>query len=372
MECKQARDLLSLFLDDELGKDTRESLQEHLHECLRCRSELDALRSLVKNVESMGMLKTPEDFLEKFHARTRETASESRLKKLLHLLFFPWHVKIPVEVVSIASVAIILISLFHAVEPQIQISAPQIYSFKPQRSQGHIAAPESRLEKTPQKSAPIADKGIGWALPMKPQNTPEQNQAGKLYEKTQGPAPAKIDQALVNASKQPIEVYIVMRHVEKPQVKGPAGASAQMPAKDEAKAKDSLLTMPAPGPQVAGETEDHSVQALDKETTKSLSSKEKSPLKAQARMAPPESPVISFVKDIIGSVQGSLIGVDYDEQSQKPRTITARIPGGALNEFFQRLKDHAYLKMPDTSTLQPGREDCLVRIHVESEETLKK
>jgi hypothetical protein len=318
------------------------------------------------------MLKAPEDFLEKLHVRTKETASESRLKELLHLLFFPLHIKIPVEILSIASVAIILISLFHAVEPQIRISAPQIISSKPQGAQGQIATKESRLEKTPQKSTPILEKGTGQALPMKPGKIPTQNHAVELFEKSPEPSPAKIDQASVNASKQPIELYIVMRYVEKPQVKGPTGGNVQTPAKYETKAKDSVHTMHVPASQITGEAQDHAMDKLDKETTKSLSSPEKIPLKAQARMAPAESPEISLMKDIIASVQGSLISVDYDEQSQKPRIITARIPGGALNEFFQRIKDIADLNMPAPSTLQLGREDYLVRIHVESEETLKK
>jgi hypothetical protein len=372
MECKQATDLLSLFIDDALDKDTRESLHEHLQVCHHCRSELDTLQSLVKSVGSLGMLKAPEDFLEKLHVSTKEAASDSWLKELFHFLFYPLHIKIPVEIVSIASVAIILFSLFHAVEPQIQISAPEIYSFKPQGAQGQIAAQQSRSEKTPQKAAPILEKGTVRELLLKPEKKPAQNQVARLSEKKQEPAPAKIDQTSVNASKQPIELYIVIRYMEKPRVKGPVGGSVQAPAKYETKAKDSVQAMQAPAPQVTDEVEDHAMRGLDKETTKPSSSQEKVSLKAQARMATPESPVISCMKDIIGAVKGTLITVDYDDQSQKPHIITARIPAGELDKFFQRIKDIADLKMPVPSASLPGREDYLVRIHVESGETLKK
>ncbi len=372
MDCRQARGLLSLFMDDALDRDTRESLQEHLLECASCRAELDSLQSLVKNVESFGMLKAPENILEKLHARTMGEDTESRLKKLLHLLFFPLHIKIPIQVVSLASVAIILLSLFHAVEPQLQLPSLESASSETKQAQGQIAPQETRQEEEVQKPAPMIEKGSGRPLPLKEERASAQSSAVESYKKAQKPGQAKIDQVVEGASDQPIEVAIVLRSLGKPRATGPSGENVQAPAGFEATGRDSIGTMAAPAPRIAGEAEDKALLVPDKKAMKSFNSQVKEPLGAPARTTTSESPVITTMKDLVESVQGSFIHADYDEQAQIPRVITVRIPGGALNEFFKRLKEIADLKMPTPSTIHPGREDHLVRIHVESGDSPKK
>jgi hypothetical protein len=334
MDCIQARGLLSLYMDDALDKGTRKSLQEHLQACVSCRTEFDSLQSLMKNVESFGMLKAPEDFLEKLHVRTMGEEKESGLKKILHLLFFPLHIKIPVQVVSLASVAIILFSLFHAVEPQLRIPSPESVSPESQQAQGQIPPQESRLEEKAQKPAPLLEPGSDSPLPFKTERTPAHGSPVESYKKEQTPAQAKIDQVVEDASGQPIEVVIALRSKGKPRAKGLSGENVQDPDDVVSKARDSVGTMIAPAPRIAGEAEEKELQGTDKKAMKSFSTRDKEPLETPARTAAPESPVIKTMKDIVESVQGSVIHVDYDEQSQRPRVITVRIPMEHSMNFF--------------------------------------
>lgn len=45
MECKQIRDELVMFLDNEVSDEKREAIQAHLDNCADCSSELESLRS---------------------------------------------------------------------------------------------------------------------------------------------------------------------------------------------------------------------------------------------------------------------------------------------------------------------------------------
>ena len=344
MECRQATDLLPLFMDDALDQDTRRSLQEHLDACPHCRSELGKLQSLAQDLRAHGMMKAPDDFLEKLHARTRG----SRLKEFLRLLFYPLHVKIPVEVVGLASVAVIIFSLFHAVEPEVRMTVPQGVSSDAGNVREQAAPQESRPGPLTPETAPITEKGAIPSLSTTPEEATPRKQAVRPYDKKQEAVPAKIDQAGAGTPPQPIDVYIVMRGIEKLQTEESAGAGVQAPAPSEAKSRDALRAVQAPAARVAAEAEDHPLTAT------------------------PEGPVLSSLKDIIASVQGSLINVDYDEKSHNPSVLTARVPTGALHEFFQRIRDVAELETPAPSVLPTGGGDCLVRIHLAPEETRQK
>lgn len=364
MECRQAIDLLPLFMDDALDQGTRRSLQEHLDACPRCRSDLAALRSLSQDLRTHGMLKAPNDFLDKLHARTKE----SRIKELLHLLFYPLHVKIPVEVLGFASVAVVIFSLFHAVEPLVRMTAPQGVPSGAGSVREQVMPEESRPDLMPREAAPMTEKGTVQAPPTQQKTLSKRRQAVQRHDKKQEPAPAGVDQAVVRAPLQPMDVYIVMRGSEKLQAKEPAGAGVQAPAPAEAKAGDALRAGHAP----AAEVEDRALSQQDEEPATSPVSRATAPVKAQALTVSPESTALSSLKDVVASVGGSLIGVDYDELSREPRVLTARIPCDALDAFFLRIKGIAELRTPAPSALQPGARDCLVRIHVASEETLQK
>jgi len=366
MECRQAIDLLPLFMDDALDEGTRRSLQEHLDACPSCRSELAALQSLAQDLRTHGMLKAPDDFLEKLHARTRE----SRLKELLRLLFYPLHVKIPVEVIGIASVAVVIFSLFHAVEPQVRMTAPQGVPSGADSVREQVVPEESRSELVPREAAPMTEKATVQAPPTQSETQSKSKQDVRLYNKKEEPAPAGVDRAVVSAPLQSMDVYIVMKGVNKLQAKGPAGAGVQAPAPSEA--GDALRSGHAPAAEVAAEAEDRVLGRQDEESARPPVSRADVPMKAQALTVSPESPVLSSLKDVVASVRGTLVDVDYDGQSREPRILTARIPCDALDAFFQRIEGIAELRTPVPSALQPGGRECLVRIHLEAEETLQK
>ena len=69
MNCQQARDLLSLYVDGELPAAERAELEEHLEHCEECRCELAELRALVNALGALPQEPLPAGFGERLHAR---------------------------------------------------------------------------------------------------------------------------------------------------------------------------------------------------------------------------------------------------------------------------------------------------------------
>jgi anti-sigma factor RsiW len=370
MECKQAIDLMSAYLDDVLDKNSRESLRQHLSLCHACRKELEALQTVMKNVRSLNSLQAPPDFLGNLHGRIQEIETESRLKRLLRFLFFPIRIKVPVEVMSITAVAVIIFSVFHNISPQElmptaakvsqQSTSPQDHVVKEDASlgSGGAQAPEKALAKSEEKGAQtgLPHKSTGGTKPLP---APALNRA-------QAPAVflGKNDQSIPPAEKQAIELSLMVRaqlvsHEEK------AVAEERTHAKAEMQAKDSSGAMSTPAaPQMAYEAEDRSAQ-MEKERKKAVANSE------SALQKRGEPLFVTRIQDCIGAVHGSLVSIEYEAQTDQPRLITARIPGNRLNDFYHILEGIAEIKTPPKSQTEPDQTDRLVKLHIVIEEPLK-
>lgn len=87
MNCQQARDLMSLYLDGELLAAERTELEEHLRQCDDCRYELAELEALVDALGSLPEEPLPAGFRDRLHSRLVRTswrlAWAPRLRRLL-------------------------------------------------------------------------------------------------------------------------------------------------------------------------------------------------------------------------------------------------------------------------------------------------
>lgn len=73
MKCRQAKKLLSPYIDDELSDAERAALEEHLESCEACRSELEALKKISESLRGIYReVKAPPDFVDKLMKRIQE------------------------------------------------------------------------------------------------------------------------------------------------------------------------------------------------------------------------------------------------------------------------------------------------------------
>jgi len=118
MERSKIREKLSDYLDGFVSSEEKRFIDEHLMSCESCRESLSDLRKTVNHVQNLQEIEPPQWLTERIMARVR---SESQPKKrILEKLFYPLHIKLPIEAVAAVLVVVISIYMFKAFLPEIK------------------------------------------------------------------------------------------------------------------------------------------------------------------------------------------------------------------------------------------------------------
>ncbi len=235
MNCGQIQKMLPASLDGVLSKTESALVEKHLASCESCRTafgEYQQARRLIGNLEEV---EPPPGFAQRVMARVEE--EEGKKAGIFRKLFYPLHIKVPIQAVAMAAVAVLAIQAYRAVEPQRQ-TAPQT---------GLTAAPESKEE--PGK---IKDRREEAVQPSKAK-LPIPEQAARTGEET-----AKDTLAGRPAPLPPAETRPSEERAAAPPGQIPAGPAAPREAeKGESaaggkKAKmETKTATPAPSPEAA-------------------------------------------------------------------------------------------------------------------------
>jgi len=158
VNCHDARERLSDWLDEALSARERSELGAHLDGCPDCRRELERLRATVSLLSRVERPRAPAGFVDRVMAATHPVPWYRRLGRRL---FLPLGIKLPVEAAAIVFIAVLGVYLLQRT-PELRDAA------RPE-----LEAPASRAEPTP--------------TPAPRQETPKAGRAdpGKLSE----PAP---------------------------------------------------------------------------------------------------------------------------------------------------------------------------------------
>ncbi|MBI5576513.1 MAG: zf-HC2 domain-containing protein [Deltaproteobacteria bacterium] len=155
MECERIQDLLSDYLDGSISESGHADVSAHLRKCRICAETAGGLESTIRMLKAMPSMKAPPELAERIR---RETERPAPSKSLLKKLFFPAHVKIPIE----AAAAILIFLLVYGIQRTEQSSPP-------------TPAPAARME----AAAPSTEEG--------------KHEAGRTEEKTAGGASSTVD-----------------------------------------------------------------------------------------------------------------------------------------------------------------------------------
>jgi predicted anti-sigma-YlaC factor YlaD len=92
MECRQAREFLSEFIDKVLNEWDTALLQEHLRICQGCRKELESLTGLVQELKDLETIKAPKGFVDRVNRLLKKRTPSDML---LDLIMIPSRIRIP-------------------------------------------------------------------------------------------------------------------------------------------------------------------------------------------------------------------------------------------------------------------------------------
>ncbi len=228
MNCHEAREQFSALIDEALGADERAALEAHLATCADCRRELQRFRDTVSLMRAAAPARAPAGFVDRVLEAARPRPWPQRL---LHGLFLPWPVKLPMEAAALVLVAV-GVALVYRGSPELQQSARQ----EPAAPMATQAPRETASElRPPEAKAPVSEA---------PAAAPERALPRVLYG-------AKEDKAREQDTS---------REVEKPKEAARAQEGVREQLRSLTDQKRAETPAPAPAPQTAAPARDADLQ----------------------------------------------------------------------------------------------------------------
>lgn len=202
MNCENVKELLNAYIDDLLEGREKKAVDDHIASCPVCRKELDELKKAVGMVRGLDRVVPPPWFSEQVMKNIKKESVKNR--GILRRLFYPLHVKLPVEALATVVIAVLAVYLYRAANPEIkplmyaeqakapaqtmQMPAPKGYAAADEAGKsasttdGNAAAgkKEERSQTDREAKAPsAAPEAMGSAEPEKKQTLPAAEMKGK-------------------------------------------------------------------------------------------------------------------------------------------------------------------------------------------------
>jgi hypothetical protein len=118
INCAHCKEQLSTYLDGIMTAEEKKIVEEHLSTCEQCKAAFSELKKTRETLRSLEEVEPPPWFTQKIMNRVREEAEPK--KGLLQRLFFPLHIKIPVEALATCLVVVLALFVYKNTEPEIK------------------------------------------------------------------------------------------------------------------------------------------------------------------------------------------------------------------------------------------------------------
>lgn len=119
IKCAHCKEQLSTYLDGIITAEEKKLIEEHLSMCEHCSLALSELKKTQEALRNLEEVEPPPWFTQKIMNRVREEA-EPR-KGLLQRLFYPLHIKIPVEALATCLVVVLALFVYKNTEPEMKV-----------------------------------------------------------------------------------------------------------------------------------------------------------------------------------------------------------------------------------------------------------
>jgi hypothetical protein len=117
-KCAQITEQLSAYLDGIMTAEEKRLIEEHLSTCEHCSLSLSELIKTQETLHNLEEVEPPPWFTQKIMNRVREEAEPK--KGLLQRLFYPLHIKLPVEALATCLVVVLALFVYKNTEPEMK------------------------------------------------------------------------------------------------------------------------------------------------------------------------------------------------------------------------------------------------------------
>jgi hypothetical protein len=118
MECRDIQEKLSAYMEDIISSEEKVLIDEHLKACQKCNGSLADLKKTLEYVQNLEEMEPPPWLAGKVMARVRSEVAPKR--GVFQRLFYPLHIKLPIEALVTILVAVATIYVFKTIQPEMK------------------------------------------------------------------------------------------------------------------------------------------------------------------------------------------------------------------------------------------------------------
>jgi hypothetical protein len=129
MECGDIQEKLSAYMEGIISSEEKVLIDEHLKACGKCNGALTDLKKTLEHVQDLEEVEPPPWLTGKVMARLRSEGVPKR--GIFQRLFYPIHIKLPIEALATILIAVATIYVFKTIQPEMEPAKappPQITS----------------------------------------------------------------------------------------------------------------------------------------------------------------------------------------------------------------------------------------------------
>lgn len=214
MTCNEIENRLPAYLEDLLSPEERKSIAGHLTSCPRCSRAFADLKKTELLVHGLGEVEPPPFFEQRIMSRVREEAGQKQ--GILRRLFYPLHIKVPIQALATLLVAVLAFHVYQTGEPETKQMAPLPIPLT-ELGKGQVTAESPKTIVSPSAVTPVKRAPAG-DLSEKNQHlfsAPPLKNGGKVERTADSRARVRVREERPSAMK-PADTVMAVREKEVP------------------------------------------------------------------------------------------------------------------------------------------------------------
>src|SRR4030066_2574804 len=219
MKCQDIQQKLSSYAEGIVPHEEKILIEEHLKTCPKCNESLVSLRKTIDYVHSLEDVEPPAWLTQKVMAKIKTEAEPK--KGIIQKLFYPLHIKLPLEAVVTALIAVITIYIFKTMQPDMKLAQA------PSEHETVIARSPSKVDDEATSKEKIASPLTRNDRKRLPPSSPPLEKGGKGGFEAEQPVPAKKPMIMDKLEEAPPPIQ------RQDEVRPSAGAMAKEEEKTE-------------------------------------------------------------------------------------------------------------------------------------------
>jgi hypothetical protein len=130
MECNDIQEKLSAYIEGIISPEEKMLVDEHLTSCQKCNESLSDLRKTVEYINNLEEIEPPSWLTQ--NIMTSIKAESHPKKSFIKKLFYPLHIKLPIEAVAVILIAVTALYIFKTIQPEVRLAKAPSEEVTPQ------------------------------------------------------------------------------------------------------------------------------------------------------------------------------------------------------------------------------------------------